>query len=90
MEFRRVLFRSINLMDAVRAKFDEISDKVGLPTKLAAVEHSVPAGYVLAPLEPTPEMKQAWAEYRDRCLENGEQKTAGGHYRAMLAARPKV
>jgi hypothetical protein len=48
----------------------------------------VTEGWKLVPVEPTPEMREAWATYKEDCQARGIQKTAAGHYRAMIAAAP--
>jgi hypothetical protein len=47
-------------------------------------------GYAIVPLEPTQAMKDAWAQYKINCANSGTQRTAGGHYRAMIAAAPQL
>jgi hypothetical protein len=49
---------------------------------------AVADGYAIVPLEPTQAMKDAWAQYKINCANSGTQRTAGGHYRAMIAAAP--
>lgn len=55
------------------------------PSHVAPV---VADGWKLVPIEPTDAMKEAWAQYKRDCNEQGIQRTAGGHYRAMIAAAP--
>lgn len=50
--------------------------------------NGVPEGWKLVPLEPTREMKEAAAVYREQCRTTGAQKTFGGYYRSMIAAAP--
>ena len=80
----------VDLGRAAVEKFNEVSERVGFPDRIdlraALAAPQPPPGYVLVPIEPTPEMLAAGVAAESNAATHVQERLTLYAYRAMIAA----